>query len=226
MNRTDEEEIELLKRVWGEYGKPALYGVAITMVVVFGYKAYQKNHHETASSASALYQNLLEATQRTSGQMTEALTDDQKATMTHVVSSLQDDYSGTRYAMFASMLQAQQQVSSNDLDSARASLEWVLSQKPETEIEQVARIRLARVVLSQGNENARSALDVLAQGKDDIAFVATIEGVRGDAYLALGQEDKARESYQKALDAARNNGESLPILQFKLDDLAANVQED
>ncbi|MET4819426.1 tetratricopeptide repeat protein [Endozoicomonas lisbonensis] len=52
MNRTDEEEIELLKRVWSEYGKPAVYGVAITMAVIFGYKAYQKHQHETASAAS------------------------------------------------------------------------------------------------------------------------------------------------------------------------------
>lgn len=223
MNRTDEEEIELLKRVWSEYGKPAVYGVVITMAVIFGYKAYQKHQHETASAASALYQNLLEVTQ--AGQMMEALNEEQKATMTHVVSNLQDDYSGTRYAVFATMIQAQQQVLDNDLDSARASLEWVLGNKPEAEVEQVARTRLARVILGQGDDQAQAAIDVLAGGKTDVAFTATVEGVRGDAYVALGQLDKARESYQKALDAARENGESLPILQFKLDDLAANVKE-
>lgn len=225
MNHTDEEEVELLKKVWAEYGKPALYGVAITMVVIFGYKAWQRHQHETAAAASALYQNLLEVTRSGPMQMAEALSDDQKATMTHVVSSLQEDYSGTRYAYFATMLQAQQQVLANDLDSARASLEWVLAQKPEAEVGQVARTRLARVMLSQTGDNAQAALDVLAQGKNDVAFTATVEGVRGDAYLALGELDKARESYQKALDAARENGESLPILQFKLDDLAANVEE-
>ncbi|AMO56037.1 hypothetical protein GZ77_04215 [Endozoicomonas montiporae] len=223
MNRTDEEEIELLKRVWSEYGKPAVYGVAITMAVIFGYKGYQKHQYETASAASALYQNLLEATQ--AGQMAQTLSEDQKSTMTHVVSSLQDDYSGTRYASFATMIQAQQQVLENDLDSARASLEWVLNNKPEAEVEQVARARLARVILGQGDEHAQAALDVLAKAKADEAFVATVEGVRGDAYVALGQLDQARDAYQKALDAARDHGESLPILQFKLDDLAANVQE-
>ncbi|MET4819427.1 YfgM family protein [Endozoicomonas lisbonensis] len=171
----------------------------------------------------ALYQNLLETTQ--AGQMAEALSEEQKTTMTHVVSNLQDDYSGTRYASFATMIQAQQQVLENDLDSARASLEWVLDNKPEAEVEQVARTRLARVILGQGDENAQVALDVLAAGKADEAFTATVEGVRGDAYVALGQLDKARAAYQKALEAARDHGESLPVLQFKLDDLAANVKE-
>lgn len=223
MNRTDEEEVELLKRVWSEYGKPAVYGVAITMAVIFGYKTYQNHQHETASAASALYQNLLETTQ--AGQMAEALSEEQKATMTHVVSNLQDDYSSTRYASFATMIQAQQQVLENDLDSARASLEWVLDNKPEAEVEQVARTRLARVILGQGDEYAQAALDILAAGEADEAFTATVEGVRGDAYVALGQLGEARDAYQKALDAARDHGESLPVLQFKLDDLAANVKE-
>ena len=225
MNHTDEEEVELLKKAWVEYGKPALYGVAITMVVIFGYKAYQKHQHETASAASALYQNLLEVTQTNPMQMAEGLSEEQTATMSHVVNTLQEDYSGSRYALFATLMQAQQQVLANDLESARASLEWVLTKKPEAEIEQVARTRLARVMLGQTEDNARAALDLLAQGKVDVAFTATVETVRGDAYLALGQLDKARESYQKALDAARENGETLPILQFKLDDLAANVEE-
>ena len=223
MNRTDEEEVELLKRVWSEYGKPAIYGVAITMAVVFGYKAYQKHQHETASAASALYQNLLETTQ--AGQLAEPLNDEQKTTMAHVVSNLQDDYSGTRYAVFASMIQAQQQVQDNDLESARASLEWVLNNKPEAEVEQIARVRLARVILSQGDDQAQAALDVLSGSQSNEAFTSSVEGVRGDAYLALGQVDQARIAYQKALDAARVHGETLPILQFKLDDLAVNEEE-
>ncbi|WP_422134226.1 YfgM family protein [Endozoicomonas sp. ALD040] len=220
MSRTDEEEVELLKNLWQEYGKPVVAGVAITVVAIFGYKAYQKNQLETAAASSQLYQSLLEVT--TQGQ---SLSEQQKSTVKHVVETLQSDYESSDYAAFATLLQAREQVLDNDLDGARSSLEWVLAQKPDLEIELVTRARLARVMLSQSDDNAQAALDVLAKADSEAGFVATIESVRGDAHLAMGQRDKARESYEKALEAARTNGESRPLLQFKLDDLAANVKE-
>ncbi|WP_422413284.1 MULTISPECIES: YfgM family protein [unclassified Endozoicomonas] len=220
MSRTDEEEVELLKNLWQEYGKPVVAGVAITVVAIFGYKAYQKNQLETAAASSQLYQSLLEVT--TQGQ---SLSEQQKSTVKHVVETLQSDYESSDYAALATLLQAREQVLDNDLDGARSSLEWVLAQKPDLEIELVTRARLARVMLSQSDDNAQAALDVLAKADSEAGFVATIESVRGDAHLAMGQRDKARESYEKALEAARTNGESRPLLQFKLDDLAANVKE-
>ncbi|WP_448217439.1 YfgM family protein [Endozoicomonas sp. 2B-B] len=220
MSRTDEEEVELLKNLWQEYGKPVVVGVAITVVAIFGYKAYQKNQLETAAASSQLYQSLLEVT--TQGQ---SLSEQQKSTVKHVVETLQSDYESSDYAAFATLIQAREQVLDNDLDGARSSLEWVLAQKPDLEIELVTRARLARVMLSQSDDNAQAALDVLAKADSEAGFVTTIESVRGDAHLAMGQRDKARESYEKALEAARTNGESRPLLQFKLDDLAANVKE-
>ncbi|WP_257276206.1 MULTISPECIES: tetratricopeptide repeat protein [unclassified Endozoicomonas] len=222
MSRSDEEEVELLKNLWQEYGKPVVASVAITVIAIFGYKAYQKNQLETAAASSQLYQSLLEATQTAHGQ---PLSEQQKSTVKHVVETLQSDYESTDYAAFATLFQAREQVLDNDLEGARSSLEWVLAQKPDLEVELVTRARLARVMLSQSGDNAQAALDVLTKAKSEAGFVATIESVRGDAYLAMGQRDKARESYEKALEAARTNGESRPLLQFKLDDLAANIKE-
>lgn len=222
MSRSDEEEVELLKNLWQEYGKPVIAGVAITVIAIFGYKAYQKNQLEAAADSSQLYQSLLEATRTAQGQ---PLSDQQKATVSHVVKTLQSDYENSEYAAFATLFQAREQVLNNDLEGARSSLEWVLGQRPDLEVELVARARLARVMLSQSDDNAQAALDVLAKAKSEAGFVGTIESIRGDAYLAMGQKDKARESYEKALEAARTNGESRPLLQFKLDDLAANVKE-
>ena len=222
MNRTDEEEVELLKRLWKEYGQPVVAGLAITMVAVFGYKAYQKNQLETAAAASQLYQNLLETVQL--GQ-TQELSEEQQATVNHVVITLQDDYAKSSYAAYGTLLLARQQVLANDLEAAQKSLEWILGQKPDREVELITRSRLARVLLGQSDDNAQAALDTLSQVKTDKSFIATVESVRGDAYLALGQQDQARDAYQKALDAALENGESRPLLQFKLDDLTPDVKE-
>ena len=222
MSRTDEEEVEQLKNLWAEYGKPVIAGVAITLVAVFGYKAYKQNQYETAAAASQLYQNLLDASATGQGQ---ALNEQQKSTVQHVAETLKADYSGSRYAAFAVLQQAKVQVQDNDLEAARSNLQWVVDQDTDVETELLARTRLARVMLSQSADNAQAALDVLAAASSDASFVATVESVRGDAWLAKGDRDNARAAYQKALDAAQANGEARPLLQFKLDDLAVKTTE-
>ncbi|MRI35066.1 hypothetical protein EOPP23_19025 [Endozoicomonas sp. OPT23] len=223
MSRTDEEEVEQLKNLWQDYGKPVIAGVVITLVAVFGYKAYKQNQYETSAAASQLYQSLLDAS--ASAAQGQSLTEQQKSTVQHVAETLKADYSGSRYAAYAMLQQARVQVQSNDLDGARASLQWVVDQNTNQETELLARTRLARVMLGQSADNAQAALDVLAAASSEAGFVATIEAVRGDALLAKGDRDSARAAYQKALDAAQANGEARPLLQFKLDDLAVKTTE-
>ena len=224
-HESDEEQIELLKSIWKDYGQPVVLAVAVSLVAVSGYRYWNNINYEKASAASALYQNLLDTVnasqQSQPGHMPQPLTDEQKATVSHVVASLQDDYSSSRYAQFATLFQAQQQVKDDNLAGARISLEWVLAQRPEAEVKTIASVRLARVLLSESDDNARQALDVLAAAASDKAYEASVESVKGDAYLALGQFAQARESYQKAVDSARDNGDNRPLLQLKLDDLAA-----
>ena len=220
--QTDEEQVELLKNLWKDYGQPVLLGVAITLAAVSGYKYWNKMQYETAAEASALYQNLLDTVNTAQpGQMPAALTEEQKSTVNHVISTLQSDYTSSRYAALATLFRAQQQVKDNKLSDARASLDWVLTQKPDAELEAIVRVRLARVLLSESQDNGQKALDVLKKVSGKKAYAATVESVKGDAYLALGQRDQARDSYQKAVDAARDAGENRPLLQLKLDDLAS-----
>ena len=221
-HESDEEQIELLKNMWKDYGQPVVLAVAISLAAVSGYKYWNNMQYETASNASALYQNLLDSIASSrQGQIPQPLTDEQKATLSHVVHSLQEDYSGSRYAAFATLFQAQQQVQDNQLAEARISLQWVLDQNAGVEVNAIAGVRLARVLLTESEENGQQALDVLNRLDSARAYEATVESVKGDAYLALGQHEQARVSYQKAVDAARENGDNRPLLQLKLDDLAA-----
>ena len=215
---SDEEQVEQLKRLWKDYGQPVVVGVLITLVGVFGYKAWQKNQHETAAAASALYQNLLDTMNTAQG---PTLTEEQEATVTHVVDNLQKDYSSSRYAALATLFLAQQQVKEHELEKAQGSLNWILAQKPDANIDLITRVRLARVLLALPESQPQKALDILSVLKsDNSAFLASVDAVRGDAYVALGQDEKAREAYNKAMEAATAEGQSRPLLQLKLDDLA------
>ena len=225
--QSDEEQVELLKNLWKDYGQPVVLGVAITLAAVSGYNYWQKTQQQEISEASGLYQNLLDTLsldQQT--QLAAPLTEEQMATVSHVVSSLQNDYASSQYAAFATLFLAQQQVQNDQLSAARASLEWVLAQKPADEVQTMASVRLARVLLSESSGNGQQALDILAKLNAGKSYEATVESAKGDAYLALGDRKQAETAYQKAVDAAQDNGLNRPLLQLKLDDLAAMAPQE
>ncbi|MDD7804661.1 MAG: tetratricopeptide repeat protein [Endozoicomonas sp. (ex Botrylloides leachii)] len=214
---TDEEQVEQLKHLWKSYGQPILVSILIILVGFFGYKAWQNSQRETAAAASKLYQDVLD----TLSNQSESNKEDE-ATIKHVVGILQKDYSSSRYAALATLFLAQQQVEAGQLKKAISSFHWILAQKPDASVDTVVRVRLARVLLALPEPEAQKALDELSAIKiDKSSFVISIESAKGDAYLALGQKDKASEAYQEALNAARKEGQPRPLLQLKLDDLTA-----
>ncbi|WP_067585572.1 YfgM family protein [Endozoicomonas ascidiicola] len=224
--QSDDEQVQLLKNLWKDYGQPVILGVAITLASVSGYKYWQKTQSQQIAEASSLYQNLLDTVQvdqqnQLAALSLQSLTEEQKATVNHLVTTLQSDFEDSQYAAFATLFLAQQQVQDGQLEAARASLEWVLAQKPAPEVNTMATLRLARVLLAESDENGQKALDLLTGLTSEKTYQATIESVKGDAWLALGNRVKAEQAYQTAVDAARENGQNRPLLQLKLDDLAA-----
>lgn len=229
--QSDEEQVQLLKDLWKDYGQPVVLGVAITLAAVSGYQYWQKMQKQEIAEASALYQNLLDSISNGSSldqqaQFSAPLTEEQKATVSHVVASLQNDHGSSQYAAFATLFLARQQVQDNQLSAARASLEWVLARKPAAEVQTMASVRLARVLISESSGNGQQALDILTKLNAGKSYEATVESAKGDAYLALGDRKQAETAYRKAVDAAQDNGLNRPLLQLKLDDLAAMAPQE
>nr|WP_306671421.1 tetratricopeptide repeat protein [Endozoicomonas sp. ONNA2] len=221
----------MLKNLWKDYGQPVVLGVAITLAVVSGYQYWQKTQQQKIAEASALYQNLLDTVSNAASpdkpvQFSPPLTEEQKATVSHVVSVLQNDHGSSQYAAFATLFLAQQQVQEGQLSAARASLEWVLAQQPASEVQIMASVRLARVLISESSVNGQQALDILSRLNAGKSYEATVESVKGDVYLALGDRKQAEAAYQKAVNAAQDNGLNRPLLQLKLDDLAAMAPQE
>ena len=54
---------------------------------------------------------------------------------------------------------------------------------------------------------------------EDKNFNGLIDEVRGDAYLAMNDKDKARQAYQQALEDLPNAEVIRPLLRMKYDNL-------
>ena len=206
---TEEEQVEKIKEVWKQHGVPLLTGVVIALAGVFGWQGWTNYQDNRAAEASELYQTMLEAVLASNG------TED-RAKGAELAEQLREEYSGTRYAQFAALMQARLAVEAEDLASAEALLSEIVADAGEPVLEEVARQRLARVLAAQ--DRTEEGLELLT-GDVSGELMASREEIRGDLLLELGREAEARSAYQAAL-AALEDPQARPQLRLKLDDLA------
>lgn len=204
---TEAEQIELLKKLWKEYGVPAVVGILIATVIIFGWNFYRKYRVKMEDSASLVYAHLMvdELNNRSADALTQA-------------QILQKQFSHTPYATLAALFVAKQEVGSKQYPQAQNQLHWVVEHGANDAYRQIARIRSARVYLEQ--QQPDNALQVL-QSVNDKSFTPLVLSVQGDAYVSQGEVDKAKVAYQTALGLLPTNAAMQPLLEMKLEALPA-----
>lgn len=212
--RTEEEQLAALKRWWGQNGKSLVVGVVLAIVAVFGWQSWQANKQASAEAASEIYFSLLEAV---------AMGDSgQTSTVEHLAQQLKGEYGSFTYAQYGALLAARQAVLDGDFAAAEEQLNWAVDNADKaSSLHKIALLRLARVVASQGGEENQQRALALIENVDAGAHQVSYDEVKGDLYLSLGRLDDARNAYQSAVAAAQEKAEQRPLLQLKLDDVAA-----
>ena len=210
--RSEEEQLEVVKRWWKENGTSLIAGAALAAAGVFGWHTWQNYQEGQSEAASVRYQQLVNIA------MASELDEQQTASARELISELTDDYGKTLYAELALLMDARLAVQQDNLDEAKASLEQVANDSSRRYVQSLAWLRLARIEVANGNPEA--ALSLLDEPISE-ALAAQQADVRGDAYAALGQTEQARSAWQNALELAQNQNQTLYGVQFKLDDLGA-----
>jgi predicted negative regulator of RcsB-dependent stress response len=208
-DNTEEEQIALIKEWWQRNGKPLLVGGVLALVIVFGWQAWQKHQVNQAHTSSVLYQQLLEAALVPSEQVDAQ----QVAKLLAEVKKVNPD---NAYAQYAGLLAVKVAVDTNQLDDAALQLKEILAKPANDTLQELARQRLARVLLAQ--EQAEQALQLL-DAKVQPAFVATREELRGDALVVLERPAEAKAAYLNAQKALLPEAATGSLL-MKLDNLS------
>ncbi|PJX13484.1 hypothetical protein CWI66_11980 [Halomonas sp. 141] len=210
--RSEEEQLDVVKRWWKENGTSLIAGAVLAAAGVFGWNAWQNYQEGQSEAASARYQQLVTITAANS------LEEEQLAAARELIGELTDQHGRTLYAELAQLLEARLAVQEGDLAAAKAALESVADGSSRRYVQSLAWLRLARIEIAEGNPEA--ALALLDQPITD-TLAAQQANVRGDAHLALGQPEQAREAWQAALEIAQTQNQPLYGVQFKLDDIGA-----
>lgn len=211
---TEEEQLEVMKRWWKDYGKTVITGIVAAVAIYFGWTSWQEKQHNKAESASAHYEELIKILNVEQG---KTLSDADKANAETIANELKEKNGKTLYAQGAAFYLAKAAVDAGNLDKAVAELKWILDSKPDLATAQLAHTRLARVYVAKGAYS-----DALAQLSDEPskAFASEYSEVRGDILKAQGDKDAAATAYKKALDTTDpQHQERAMVLQMKIDEL-------
>lgn len=205
---TEEEQLEQLKKWWESNHKSLLAGVVGAIVVVSGVNFWQRQQVGQRTQASQMYQELLDSAAKNNSDSVEKIAE-----------KLSTDFASSAYANYASLQLAKAKVEKGDLEAAKAILEKEISTADSAELQHVARLRLIQLLLA--SKQYEKGLQLIAE-VDPAAtegFAASYDELQGDLYVAMDRVDEARNAYQSAI----RTGQATPLVQFKLDDLAASA---
>ncbi len=202
----EQEQLAELKAWWKTHGNTVLSAAIAALLAVAAWNGWTWYQRTQAAQAGALYDTLQKA----------ARANDVKATR-DAAGAILESYPRTTYAPLAALTSARVHFQAGDLKTARAQLTWVIEHARSPQVKEIARLRLANVLLDDGApDDALKVLDV----KPDPAFEALFAAQRGDILVVQQRPAEARAAYRAALDKATDKDGALrESLRLKLEAL-------
>jgi predicted negative regulator of RcsB-dependent stress response len=201
----EQEQLASIKAWWDRWGNLVLTAVTIVLLAIAAFNGWRWYERHEAGNAAALYDEFV-----------SALDGPDAGRKKELAGTLIERYGRTVYAPMAALHIAKVNLEAGDAGAARAQLRWVIDKSGHPELVQIARLRLAGVLLDEKSHD--EALKLLS-GDVPPALAASFADRRGDVLLAMGKAEEARAAYQEALDKAGGQHPMRPIIQLKLDAL-------
>jgi len=201
----EQEQIDALKAWWKENRRVVILTVTVFVVAMAGVQAWRYYQQSQAQQAAELY-----------GALQQLVPENNAKKIREAAATLIDKFSSTAYAPRAALIAAKVNYQAGDAQSAKAQLQWVINHAAEDELQDIARLRLAGMLLDE--KNYTQALRLL-EAKHSPAYDAFYLDLKGDVLLAQGKPAEARGAYQAAFDKIDKKSNYRDLIQIKLDAL-------
>jgi predicted negative regulator of RcsB-dependent stress response len=202
----EQEQLAELKGWWRDNGTMVVAVVAAAAIAFAGWQGWRLWQAGQTQQAATLYDTLVKALQA----------DDAKA-LRDAGGTLVESYPRTLYASMGALASARYHFDKGDLKSARAQLQWVMDRSPSDELKDIARLRLAGVLL---DDKAYDEALALLDAKHADAVAAQYAALKGDILVAKKQVPEAKAAYKLALEKAGQREAALrSSVQLRLDGL-------
>lgn len=201
----EQEQIDNLKAFWERYGNFILTALTVVLFAIAGVRGWSWYQARQAGEASVVYDQFQSAVERKD-----------TAKIKETAGTLFESYGRTVYAQMAAIVAAKAYHDAGDAKSAKAPLRWLIDKGQDDEFRQIARVRLAGILLDENAyDEGLKLLPMDAAGR----FAAEFADRRGDLLLAQGKPEEARAAYRLALEKLDERSPLRRAVQFKIDGL-------
>jgi predicted negative regulator of RcsB-dependent stress response len=201
----EQDQIDDLKAWWARWSNTVTAVVVAAAIAVAGVQGWRWWTGKQSEEASAIFAALSQAVR------TSDLAKAKEAT-----AQLEDKFPRSGYASRAALVLAKLAFDGGDGATARTQLQWVIDHSDETELKEIARYRLAGVLI--GDKQYDEALKVL-DAKHGEPFAGLYADLRGDALAMAGRGAEAKAAYQDALAKLDAKSSYKQYVQLKIDAL-------
>jgi predicted negative regulator of RcsB-dependent stress response len=206
----EQEQLDQLKHFWKTWGNLISWVLIAVLGCYAAWNGYQYWQRSQAVKAAALYEEVERAVG--SGDVSR---------VERSLADMKDKFGSTQYAHQAGLLAAKSLQALAKPDAARAALTWVAADATDPAYRDIARLRLAALLLD--TQSYDEALKPLSS-----AFTPAMNGLaadlRGDVLQAKGQAVEAAAAYQQAWVALADSPDYRRLVQAKLNALGVDPQ--
>ncbi len=207
---TDEEQVEAIKKWWVDNGQSVLIGALLGFGLLFGWRGWNSYTQGQSELASYKYEQVsVLASQNKADEMTAA------------AQQLLSEYPNSTYSALTALLQAQHSVRDDQNQAAQAHLQWVIDNTDLSDLQDVARLRKARLLVA---EREYDAAHTLLQAVSGLAYEGLKAELQGDIYLAKNSSQDALAEYEKALKNESLSPQHQRWIEMKRDSLGSNAE--
>ncbi|HEX5364426.1 MAG TPA: tetratricopeptide repeat protein [Gallionella sp.] len=201
----EQEQIDALKAWWKDNGKYVLGAVLLLVIAFGGWRGWQSHQKNKNVEAATLY-----------AEFTRQLESNDAKRVNDAAAAVMGKYADSAYAAHAALLAAQFNEFKKDVAHAKTQLQWVIDHADEASLKDVARLRLAAILLDEKSYDA--AMKLLNAAHPD-SFNGLYSDLKGDVLNAQGKTDEARTAYKLAFDKTDAKSMYRNLIQMKMDAL-------
>jgi predicted negative regulator of RcsB-dependent stress response len=201
----EQEKIDALKAWWNDYGNLVVLAVLACLVTIAAFQGWRYYRAQQTERAAALFSQLDQA---------ERANDPKK--VRDIAAQIVEKHASTPYAGMAALAAAKAGFTTGETEDAKKHLQWAVEKAREEEMREVARLRLAGILLDEKKYD--EALKLLAP-EPAAAYAALRADLKGDILSAQGKTEDARAAYQLALEKSDAASRYRPLIELKLDAL-------
>lgn len=207
---TETEQLEAIKKWWKRYNNIITIVLSCVLLAISGVKYWNWHQQKIYQQASTAYEHLM-----------VAFSNQDNKSVRSYANQLINDYKKTVYADAARLTLAKFYVTRAKYQKAQEQLNFVADHSPVAVLQQIAKIRLARLFAADKSyDKALHELDLV----NSTIYQPVVNELRGDIFAAKGQYQQAVISYRKAINEVQTNGMGNLFLEMKTNELVAMTQ--